>query len=155
MKPIVSQSVKKLTTFCRKRKFISVHKKSLLPGRAICLGSHKQVGLAVTLWICIVEVLSSIFGWDTACPEWDCSQIFSFPPGKCWDCNRSLFPGHIIIIIIIIIILTAIRLVPGGSVTKIGRTYKKWTYIARKQNIQLTKNTFYYSNTWYLIPFLY
>jgi hypothetical protein len=28
---------------------------------------------------------------------------------------------------------------PGGSVTKIGRTYKKWTYIARKQNIQLTK----------------
>jgi hypothetical protein len=27
---------------------------------------------------------------------------------------------------------------PGGSVTKIGRTYKKWTYIARKQNIQLT-----------------
>jgi hypothetical protein len=28
---------------------------------------------------------------------------------------------------------------PGGSVTKIGRTYKKWTCIARKQNIQLTK----------------
>jgi hypothetical protein len=28
---------------------------------------------------------------------------------------------------------------PGGSVTKIGRTYKKGTYIARKQNIQLTK----------------
>jgi uncharacterized protein YabE (DUF348 family) len=28
---------------------------------------------------------------------------------------------------------------PGGSVTKIGRTYKKWTYIARKQNIHLTK----------------
>jgi hypothetical protein len=28
---------------------------------------------------------------------------------------------------------------PGGSVTKIERTYKKWTYIARKQNIQLTK----------------
>jgi hypothetical protein len=28
---------------------------------------------------------------------------------------------------------------PGGSVTKIGCTYKKWTYIARKQNIQLTK----------------
>jgi uncharacterized protein YabE (DUF348 family) len=27
----------------------------------------------------------------------------------------------------------------GGSVTKIGRTYKKWTYIARKQNIHLTK----------------
>jgi hypothetical protein len=27
---------------------------------------------------------------------------------------------------------------PGGSVTKIERTYKKWTYIARKQNIQLT-----------------
>jgi hypothetical protein len=27
----------------------------------------------------------------------------------------------------------------GGSVTKIARTYKKWTYIARKQNIQLTK----------------
>jgi hypothetical protein len=23
---------------------------------------------------------------------------------------------------------------PGGSVTKIGRTYKKWTYIARKRN---------------------
>jgi hypothetical protein len=44
-----------------------------------------------------------------------------------------------IIIIIIIIILTAIVLMPGGSVTKIGRTYKKWTYIARKQNIQLTK----------------
>jgi uncharacterized protein YabE (DUF348 family) len=28
---------------------------------------------------------------------------------------------------------------PGGSVAKIGRTYKKWTYIARKQNMQLTK----------------
>jgi hypothetical protein len=28
---------------------------------------------------------------------------------------------------------------PGGSVTKIGRTYKKWTYIARKQTIQLAK----------------
>jgi hypothetical protein len=34
---------------------------------------------------------------------------------------------------------------PGGSVTKIGRTYKKWTYIARKQNIQLTKNSTYNS----------
>jgi hypothetical protein len=33
-------------------------------------------------------------------------------------------------------LLTAIGLMPGGSVTKIGRTYKKWTYIARKQNIQ-------------------
>jgi hypothetical protein len=32
-----------------------------------------------------------------------------------------------IIIIIIIIILTAIGLMPGGSVTKIRRTYKKWT----------------------------
>jgi hypothetical protein len=28
---------------------------------------------------------------------------------------------------------------PGGSVTKIGGIYKKWTYIGRKQNIQLTK----------------
>jgi hypothetical protein len=28
---------------------------------------------------------------------------------------------------------------PGGSITKIGRTYKKRTYIARKQNMQLTK----------------
>jgi hypothetical protein len=28
---------------------------------------------------------------------------------------------------------------PGGSVTKIGRTYKKWAYITRKQNIHLTK----------------
>jgi uncharacterized protein YabE (DUF348 family) len=28
---------------------------------------------------------------------------------------------------------------PDGSVIKIGRTYKKWTYIARKQDIQLTK----------------
>jgi hypothetical protein len=36
-------------------------------------------------------------------------------------------------------LLTAIGLMPGGSVTKIGSTYKKWTYIARKQNIQLTK----------------
>jgi hypothetical protein len=35
--------------------------------------------------------------------------------------------------------LTAIGLMPGGSVTEIGRTYKKWTYIARKQNIQLTR----------------
>jgi hypothetical protein len=34
-------------------------------------------------------------------------------------------------------LLTAIGLMPGGSVTKIGRTYKKWTYIERKQNIQL------------------
>jgi hypothetical protein len=45
----------------------------------------------------------------------------------------------IIIIIVIITILTAIGLMPGGSVTKIGRTYKKWTYIARKQNMQLTE----------------
>jgi uncharacterized protein YabE (DUF348 family) len=36
-------------------------------------------------------------------------------------------------------LLTAIGLMPGGSVTKIGHTYKKWTYIARKQNIQLMK----------------
>jgi hypothetical protein len=36
-------------------------------------------------------------------------------------------------------LLTAIGLMPGGSVTKIGRTYKKWTYIARKQNIHLAK----------------
>jgi hypothetical protein len=36
-------------------------------------------------------------------------------------------------------LLTAIGLMPGGSVTKIGRTYEEWTYIARKQNIQLTK----------------
>jgi hypothetical protein len=36
-------------------------------------------------------------------------------------------------------LLTAIGLMPSGSVTKIGRTYKKWTYIARKQNIHLTK----------------
>jgi hypothetical protein len=36
-------------------------------------------------------------------------------------------------------LLTAIGLMPGSSVTKIGRTYKKWTYIARKQNIHLTK----------------
>jgi hypothetical protein len=42
-------------------------------------------------------------------------------------------------IIIIIIILTTTGLMPGGSVTKIGRTCKKLTYIARKQNIQLTK----------------
>jgi hypothetical protein len=37
-------------------------------------------------------------------------------------------------------LLTAIGLLPGGIVTKIARTYKKWAYIARKQNIQLTKN---------------
>jgi hypothetical protein len=41
--------------------------------------------------------------------------------------------------IIIIIILTAIGLMAGGSVTKIGRTYKKWTYIARKQNTSQDK----------------
>jgi hypothetical protein len=35
--------------------------------------------------------------------------------------------------LIIITTLTAIGLMPGGSVTKIGCTYKKWTYIARKQ----------------------
>jgi hypothetical protein len=40
-------------------------------------------------------------------------------------------------------LLTAIGLMPGGSVTKIGRTYQKWTYIARKQNIQLTKKQHY------------
>jgi hypothetical protein len=34
---------------------------------------------------------------------------------------------------------------PGGSVTKIGRTYEKWTYIAGKQNIHLTKNSTYIS----------
>jgi hypothetical protein len=27
----------------------------------------------------------------------------------------------------------------GGTVTKIGRTFKKWTHIARKQNIHITK----------------
>jgi hypothetical protein len=36
-------------------------------------------------------------------------------------------------------LLTANGLTPGGRVTKIGRTYKKWTYIARKKNIHLTK----------------
>jgi hypothetical protein len=36
-------------------------------------------------------------------------------------------------------LLTAIGLMPVRSVTKIGRTYKIWTYIARKQNIHLTK----------------
>jgi hypothetical protein len=29
-------------------------------------------------------------------------------------------------------LLTAIGLMPGGSVTKIGRKYKKWTYIAKE-----------------------
>jgi hypothetical protein len=38
-------------------------------------------------------------------------------------------------------LLTAIGLMPGGSVTKIGRTYKKWTYIARKQNIHSRKSS--------------
>jgi hypothetical protein len=55
-------------------------------------------------------------------------------------------------------LLTAIGLMPGGSVTKIGRTNKKWTYIARKQNIHLTKKqhvhltkkTAYLTNTAYL-----
>jgi hypothetical protein len=28
---------------------------------------------------------------------------------------------------------------PGGTVAKIGRTDTKWTYIARKQNMNLTK----------------
>jgi hypothetical protein len=32
------------------------------------------------------------------------------------------------------LILNAIGLMPGGSVTKKKKTYKKWTYIARKQN---------------------
>jgi hypothetical protein len=40
-------------------------------------------------------------------------------------------------------LLTAIGLMPGGSVTKIGRTYKKWTYIARKQNIHLNEKAAY------------
>jgi hypothetical protein len=30
---------------------------------------------------------------------------------------------------------------PGGSVTEIGRTCKKWTYIARKQNIISRKSS--------------
>jgi hypothetical protein len=39
---------------------------------------------------------------------------------------------------------------PGGSVTKIGCTYKKkWTYIARKQNIQLTKKQHISQNVQY------
>jgi hypothetical protein len=45
----------------------------------------------------------------------------------------------IILFYFFFIILTAIGLMPGCSVTKIGRAYKKFTYIARKQNIQLTK----------------
>jgi hypothetical protein len=51
----------------------------------------------------------------------------------------------IIIIIIIIIILTAIGLMPGGSVTKIGRAYKKWTYIARKKTYNSRKSSTYNS----------
>jgi hypothetical protein len=43
--------------------------------------------------------------------------------------------------LIIIIILTAIGLMPGGSVTKIGRTYKKWTYIARKTHEKAARTT--------------
>jgi hypothetical protein len=31
---------------------------------------------------------------------------------------------------------------PGGSVTKIGPTYKKWTYIARKQNTTHEKTAY-------------
>jgi hypothetical protein len=38
-------------------------------------------------------------------------------------------------------LLTAIGLMPGGSVTKIGRTYKKWTYIARKQTYNSRKSS--------------
>jgi hypothetical protein len=44
-------------------------------------------------------------------------------------------------ILLLLLLLTAIGLMPGGSVTKIGRTYKKWTYITRKQNIQVQLTT--------------
>jgi hypothetical protein len=37
--------------------------------------------------------------------------------------------------------LTAIGLMPSGSVTKIGRTYKKWTHIARKKTYNSRKNS--------------
>jgi hypothetical protein len=40
--------------------------------------------------------------------------------------------------LLLLFLLTAVGLMSGGSIIKIGRTYKKWSYIARKQNIHLT-----------------
>jgi hypothetical protein len=37
------------------------------------------------------------------------------------------------------LLLTAIGLMPVAVLQENGRTYKKWTYITRKQNIHLTK----------------
>jgi hypothetical protein len=42
-------------------------------------------------------------------------------------------------LLLLLLLLTATGLMPGGSVTKIGRTYKKMDIIARKQNIRPTK----------------
>jgi hypothetical protein len=40
-------------------------------------------------------------------------------------------------------LLTAIGLMPGGSVTKIGRTYKKWTCIAKETKHTTHEETAY------------
>jgi hypothetical protein len=58
---------------------------------------------------------------------------------RLWLINGEVLENTPIIYYNYYLLLTAIGLMPGGSVTKIGRTYKKWTYIARKQNIHLTK----------------
>jgi hypothetical protein len=53
--------------------------------------------------------------------------------------SKLLTHSYLCTLCIIYYLLTAIGRMPGGSVTKIGRTYKKLTYISRTQNLHLTK----------------
>jgi hypothetical protein len=57
---------------------------------------------------------------------------------KVLSADKTKFLDKRIVYLYYYYLLTAIGIMPGGSVKKIGRTYKKWTYTARKQNIHLT-----------------
>jgi hypothetical protein len=48
---------------------------------------NKQVGVAVMLWTCVQEVLSSNLGWDVSYS--DVFMVFSVLPGKSQDSTST------------------------------------------------------------------
>lgn len=56
--------------------------------QCICHHHHhsmEQVGVAVMLWTCILNILSSNFGWDTGCCCWNFLWFSHISRSKCWD----------------------------------------------------------------------
>jgi hypothetical protein len=84
------------------------------------------------------EFLRSLFTFYVLSVHLNILWILS-PFSKCPLQNMFLCKQFCVQFLFNYYLLTAIGLMSGGSVTKIGRTYKKWTYIARTQNIHLTK----------------